>query len=413
MPRNRPGRERMKALIVLNSIALILSVSGILLVFLFDPLFACLVSLAAKPKKKRKQETPSLSVSVITIVRNGKSLVPDKIRNSLGLDFPPGDHQVVLFSDGSADGTDAIAKTVHDPRFLFLSSATHEGKNHAINAAVAACTGEILVFSDIDALLERDALTALLRPFADPDVGGVCGRREIGEKNDAMETAQRDYFRFDRMLKTCESRVGSIASNDGKLFAIRRELFCPLPGTVTDDLFLSMTVVRSGKRFVYEPDAIARVKMPSRSPRHEIERRRRIVCRSLHGIALMAALLNPLRHGMYAAHLGVNKVLRRLLPFMMFLVLFTSAYLSATSLAARIIFLANLLFYAGSFSYPLFSAMGPVFCLPARAAAKGFYLCVGSYGTLLGVIDFARGKRVSKWQPRKTDPTPEGCSDGR
>lgn len=400
----------MNALIALNSVALIVSLSGILLVFLFDPLFACLVSLVTRQKSGVDSPVPPLPVSLVTIVRNGEIMVLDKVRNSLGLDFPSGDRQVVLFSDGSTDGTNAIAEGIDDPHFLFLSAGSHEGKNHAINEAVPACTGEILVFSDIDASLERDALTALVRRFADPEVGGVCGRREVGEKNNALETAQRDYFRFDRMLKTCESRVGSIASNDGKLFAIRRELFRPLPGSVTDDLFLGMTVVRSGKRFVYEPDAVAKVGMPSRSARHEIVRRRRIVSRSLHGIALMSSLLNPLRHGMYAAHLGVNKVLRRLLPLMLLVVLFSTAYLSAHSIAARIIFVANVLFYAGSFSYPLFAVMGPVFRLPARVASRGFYFCLGCYGTLLGSIDFARGKRVSKWQPRKTDSGPEGTA---
>ncbi|NQT92980.1 MAG: glycosyltransferase, partial [Lentisphaerae bacterium] len=294
----------MKALIVLNSVALVLSVSGILLIFLFNPLFGCLVSLVARRKDVRDCAAPPLSVSLVTIVRNGESLVLDKIRNSFELDYPSDDRQVVVFSDGSTDATGEIARAVENPRFRFLSAPSHEGKNHAINEAVPACTGEILVFSDVDSVLDRNAIMALVRPFADPGVGGACGQRQVGEKHDALEAAQRDYFRFDSMLKSCESRTGSIASNDGKLFAIRRDLFKPLPDAVTDDLFLSMTVVRSGHRFVYEPGAVARVRTPSRSPGHEIERRRRIVSRSLHGIFLMAALLNPLRYGAYSLHLG-------------------------------------------------------------------------------------------------------------
>jgi len=108
----------------------------------------------------------------------------------------------------------------------------------------------------------------------------------------------------------------------------------------------------------------------------------------------------------------VNKVLRRLLPLLMLGVIFSSAYLSSGSRIARAVFVVNVLFYVGSFSYPLLASMGSAFSLPARFASKGFYLCVGSYGTLLGVLDFARGKRVSKWQPRKTDRASRGEHDG-
>ena len=32
-----------------------------------------------------------------------------------------------------------------------------------------------------------------------------------------------------------------------------------------------------------------------------------------------------------------------------------------------------------------------------KTASLAFYFCLGNYGTLLGLIDFIRGKQVSKW----------------
>src|SRR6185503_15625649 len=54
-----------------------------------------------------------------------------------------------------------------------------------------------------------------------------------------------------------EARLGSVTSNDGKLYAIRRELFRPIAPGATDDLFTCLSVVEQGRRFVFEPRAHA------------------------------------------------------------------------------------------------------------------------------------------------------------
>src|SRR6185503_6107908 len=215
--------------------------------------------------------------------------------------------------------------------------------------------------------------------------------------------AQERYIAADSALKRAESRLGSVTSNDGKLYAVRRSLFRPIAPGATDDLYSCLSIVEQGRRFVFEPRARAFIRTPSRNPSHELSRRRRIVARSLRGIFLKRALLNPLRHGSFALQLFVNKVCRRLLP--LFLVLLFGTSLALTLLEphapwALAALLLQLGFYALALAH-LVLARKRVPLIGALASVA-YYFCVGNLGTLLGLADFLRGREAVKWDPVKT-----------
>ena len=341
------------------------------------------------------------SVSMLVAVRNGRSHIGDKIRNALDLDYPAEKLEIVVFSDGSTDETEQMIRQYEGPQVLCLASTEHIGKAEALNRGVRDCHGELLVFSDADALLCREALQRLVRHFADPRIGGVCGQRVIGDGR-MLNDAQHRYVRVDSAIKTLESRFGRITSNDGKLYGIRRNLFQPIPEAVTDDLYSCLSVIRQGYDFIFEPEARAFIQLPSRSAAHEVERRRRIVSRSLRGIRMMQPLLDPRRYGGYAVGLMINKVLRRLLPVCLILVLVSTAFLSAFHPAAAVLLVIQVVFYFTALAYPALARISSRGAI-GRAASMPFYFCVGSYGTLLGLADFMMGRKVVKWNPRKTD----------
>jgi cellulose synthase/poly-beta-1,6-N-acetylglucosamine synthase-like glycosyltransferase len=341
-------------------------------------------------------------ITLVTAVRNGGKLIEAKLANVAELDYPRDRLQVVIASDGSTDGTAERLARCQDPLVVPVVCAHHVGKAEALNRAVAHATGDVLVFTDADARLAPDALRLLVRHLADPEVGGVCGRRRLGEPGSFAQGAQSSYVSLDSRVKELESRAGSITSNDGKLHCLRRELFRPVPPGVTDDLFACLSVVAQGRRFVFEPHAIAWVRTPSRSTAHELQRRRRIVARSLRGIYLMRAVLNPMHFGRYSVGLTVNKVLRRALPLCLLATLFTSAYLAPAHGAGLALLAAQLAFYAAALAHVgLVRVRAP---RPLRRLTSlPFYVCVGFTGTLLGVVDFLLGKRVTRWDPVKVD----------
>ncbi len=393
----------MDLLNAINIFVFCLSLFGILLVVLFYPLAVSIFSGSRSLERDEQTttETPT-SVSMVVAVRNGESCVGEKIRNSLNLDYPSDRFDIVLFSDGSTDNTERVIKSYRSPQVKLYSSSAHQGKAHALNQGILKCQGDIVVFSDADALLSKDALKKLVRHYRDPTVGGVCGQRVILEDGAELKKAQGDYIKFDSAIKSIESRGGSITSNDGKLYSIRRELFQPIETAVTDDLYVSLTVIKKGYRFLFDPEAYAYVRLPSRNPSHEVERRRRIVSRSLRGIYLMKGLLNPFRHGVFALGLLINKVLRRLIPLCLILLFTSTLFLSFFFPLMRALLIIQGVFYFSAFTYPVLCKITQSERF-RHAASVPFYFCIGNYGTLLGLADFVLGRRISKWEPRKTD----------
>lgn len=281
----------------------------------------------------------------------------------------------------------------------------HQGKVAALNESIKHCRGEIVVFSDADALLEPHALKALVKHYADPLVGGVCGQRIICNDPVQMRSAQKKYIKFDSLIKSYESRFGRITSNDGKLYSLRRHLYGTIPSGVTDDLFASLSLIAQGYGFLFEPDARACIKAPARSTRHEINRRQRIVNQSLRGLWLLRPLFNPFRYGWFSIQLFINKVLRRLLPLFLLTLLISSAALSLNTFWLRPVFIVQLIFYAFGFSHFLMQQLRVDRVIGSRQnnmMSTLYYFLIGNVGMLYGLITFCSGLRVDKWDPVKS-----------
>lgn len=394
---------------VAAGLGLVLSLLGLLTFFVLHPL-ALWVLFRLIPPTDRARADSLPGITLLVVVRNAGELIRDKLENALSLDYPSGKFDVVVYSDGSTDDTEQIARSYEGRQVRVLGSVEHHGKIPAMNTAIAQCSGEIVAFSDADAMIDRDALTRLAGHFAAPDVGGVCGRRIIGRDEAGLKEAQRRYIDLDSKIKEMENRIGGITSNDGKLYAIRRELYRPIPVAVTDDLYVALSVIAQGYRFAYEPEARAHVRVPSRDASHELQRRRRIVSQSLNGIFKLRKLLNPLESGWIAVELFLNKVLRRLIPFLLLMLLPSSLVLSFSRPWIVPLLAAQLAFYWLGLSSPLLGGSASRHLL-GRAARVAYFFLVGQYGMMLGVLDFLTGRSVAKWDPVKTDTSHRAAHD--
>ncbi|BBD09253.1 glycosyltransferase [Desulfovibrio ferrophilus] len=374
---------------------------GLGLFVVVNPLLTWLIS-TLHPLRHRPADTPGLSVSLVIVVHNGRELIGSKLDNALALDVPPGGLEIIVHSDGSGDGTEEIVAAYADRGVKLSSSPQHRGKSHGLNTAASLATGDILVFSDVDALLAPDALTRLLSWFVSDRVGGVCGRRVVPGEAGAFEAAQAGYVGLDSRLKAGESRLGTLTSNDGKLYALRSGLFPEIPGPVTDDLYAALAVVSLGHLFLFDAEARARVAVPSRSPGVELKRRRRIVSTSLNAIACHRALLNPARYGFYSLRLLLNKVVRRLMPVFLLMLLAGSALAAAQSAVAALLLAGQIACMILAASFPLVSFRSGVF---ARVAGAAFYFYVGNLGMLWGLVDFVLGNLPKRWSPDKGGAT--------
>jgi cellulose synthase/poly-beta-1,6-N-acetylglucosamine synthase-like glycosyltransferase len=354
-----------------------------------------------KGKKDIEYSVTYPSISLLIAVRNGEDSIVDKIKNSLSLHYPPDKYEIVIVSDGSTDRTEALAKPFVGKRVWFLSTGIHKGKNDALNEAFNICSGEIVAFSDVNTILEPDVLLKLVKYFSDPSVGGVCGNKVIVQDNNKLSWSQGIYLKFAASIKKLEGKTGYISSSDGTLYMIRRNLFKNIPPSVTDDLYTCLSVVKQNYGFLFESDAKAFIRASARSTRHEIQRRRRIVIGSLRGIFLMKEMLNPFRYGLFSISLIINKIFRRFLPGFLVLLFFSSLTLSFYHPCMKIFLVLQIAFYSFAILYWGILQYIPRLRIIKKIGATVFYFCIGNYGTLLGTIDFLRGRQAVKWEPVK------------
>jgi poly-beta-1,6-N-acetyl-D-glucosamine synthase len=356
--------------------------------------------LAVKPDQNKDILAPE--VCAIVAFRGWNALAAEKLQNFAELAYPQDRLKVIFVSDGPLEGEAPPMKNFEGRGWLLLEDKAAAGKNSALNVGVGMASGDLLLFTDLDARLRKDALSVIAEHFSDPSIGGVCGLRVPTEKGDPLENVQSQYISWDSWIKKQESNLGFLTSNDGKIYAIRRELFQPVPNAVTDDLFQGLSILRQSRKMVFEPAAKAFIPKPSRSIRHEVARRRRIVARSLYGLFLNRAILNIFRHGVISLGVFVNKIMRRLIPVFLTLMVLGAAMSVHENWVAKVI-LAGALVLCGA---AVLAIKPIIFCLPKfcrRYLVFAQYVLAGTLGTLIGGWDFIRGRRVSRWESVKTD----------
>jgi cellulose synthase/poly-beta-1,6-N-acetylglucosamine synthase-like glycosyltransferase len=365
-------------------------------------LFPGLVLLRARLRPRPHLSAPiTPQVSVIVAARNEGRAIAAKLDNLLTLDYPPDRLQVVVAADGCSDGTDATVRARGDGRVRVLS-LPRVGKASALNAAVGAATGEILVFSDANSLYATDALRALVAPFADPDVGGVAGdQRYLTDRTEAeaaVATGERRYWDLDRAIKRAESRAGNAVSATGAIYAVRHELFWRVPPGVTDDFATSTAVIAQGKRLVFAPEAIA-FEQVARSGRDEFARKVRVMTRGLNAVVARHELLDPRRHGFYALQLLSHKVLRRLMALPLATLALAAAVEARRSRAFRALAAAQGVLY-GLGSAGLLLRRGGGWW--SRVVAVPAYFCLVNVASLAALWNVVRRREIDRWEPRRS-----------
>jgi len=232
-----------------------LSLVGILYTYIGYPVLIWLLSRLFPRRWTFSPITPS--VSIVLAVHNGAPLLPGKIAHLLNLDYP-NIPEIILVSDGSTDETNEVLAQQNHPRITTIVLEEHSGKAVALNAGVERATSDVILFVDIRPEIAPGSIQELVSNFADPKIGCVAGELVLRQLDHDAATASigGHYWRYEQWIRSCECVFDSPVGVYGGFYAVRRELVVPQPpGTILDDMFQPLSIIRQGYRSVLDPRA--------------------------------------------------------------------------------------------------------------------------------------------------------------
>ncbi|MGH9607969.1 MAG: glycosyltransferase family 2 protein [Terracidiphilus sp.] len=372
-----------------------LSVIGILYTYVGYPL---LIWLLARLHPRRWAAAPvTPSVSVVLAVHNGVSLLQRQIHHLLGLDYP-NIKEIIIVSDGSTDGTADLLIQQKHPILRTILLNEHSGKATAVNAGMAKASGEVILFVDIRPELASGAVRQLVSNFADPKVGCVTGQLILRQENHDATTAAIGglYWRYEEWIRKCEAAFDSPVGVYGGFYAIRRELAVQQPaGTILDDMFQPLAIIRQGYRSVLDAKACVYDTWPAQVE-DEYRRKVRTLAGNFQLFQLAPWSLTP--RNRVLIQLVSHKVMRLVVPYMLILMFVSTVALAFASSVYAV--------FAGLQILTCAAALVSLVCrVPVlhRVTGPAGALLVLNAAAVVGLYRFlmTRGPLWKIWHPRE------------
>ncbi|HTS06939.1 MAG TPA: glycosyltransferase family 2 protein [Candidatus Eisenbacteria bacterium] len=305
-----------------------------------------------------RRGTVEPGISIVMVVRNESAVLAEKLENLLHIEYAPERCQIVVVSDGSDDGTEAILSTFkNEPRVRAVLRKASAGKAAGLNDALRFADGQILVFTDARQKIESDAVHCLVQNFAEPEVGAVSGELMLG--NPAFGESGQGmglYWKLEKRIRELESASGSVVGATGALYAVRRELVVEVPAdTILDDVYIPMHVAQQGFRVLFDGRARA-WDTPHLGADREFQRKVRTLTGNYQLLQLAPWLLrkrNPLRFEFIS-----HKLMRLSAPLFLLGMLVSSGL--AEGMFFRFLFWLQIVFYSFGLLPYLKLDLGPV-----------------------------------------------------
>lgn len=372
-------------------ILFVFSLSVLIYIFLGYPVIIGFLSALFGKRVNKREIYPH--VSMIISAYNEESVIRQKIENSLALDYPREMLEIIVASE-STDNTNEIVKEYLGMGVMLKAFCGREGKPATLYKVVPEANGEIIVFSDANAMYEKDAIKNLVRNFNDKRIGCVSGRLQY--TNPSKTSAGKGevvYWNFEVILKKMLSRLFILGGGtNGSIFALRKELYSPINKYRGDDLELSGIIEIAGYGVVLETEAVSYEEV-SETFRHEFKRKVRLATWNLRSSLII--IKEAVKKGKlltaftYLSH----RFLRYTTPLWLILLFVSNAFL----LNDKLIYFLFLqcVFYSIAFSGLIMEKtdkkMHTFFLVP-------LYFCMVNYAAMLALAKNVFGKTEMLWE---------------
>lgn len=235
------------------------------------------------------------SVTVMIVVHNEAGDIAAKLNNTVALDYPADKLEVIIASDYSTDGTDEIVerfiKEHPEIKMRLHRTVGRGGKTVAQNEAQKLCTTELLVMTDANAMLEKNAVRELAAAFSDPSVAYVTGQlKYINTKSNDAAASEGLYWKMDLACRRAESRIQTITAGNGALYAVKNRDYKVVAPIKSHDSQFPVLYALDGRRALYNPEAVAYEKageVRSDEYKRKVRMNRAILKGVMPGISIM------------------------------------------------------------------------------------------------------------------------------
>ena len=333
------------------------------------------------------------TVTILVAAHNEVARIGDRIENLLALDYPRDSREILLASDGSTDGTAERARAWEQDGVSVVAFESRRGKPAVLNDLVPKARGEIVVLADARQRFDAAALRALVGPFADPRVGAVSGELvlTLPDNGTVVGEGVGFYWRYEKFIRRHESRAESTPGATGAIYAIRRELFEPIPeDTILDDVLIPLRIARRGYRVLLEPNARAYDRVAATSE-EEFTRKVRTMAGKFQLFVRNRWLLNPFRNRLWLQ--TVSRIsLRLLVPLLL-----AAAFATNLALTDENVYKATLaiqlLFYSAALGGYLLRNIRrrvPLLIVP-------YVFCLLNWTIVVGFARFLSGRQRVTW----------------
>lgn len=366
-------------------------VAFLLYVYLGYPLLIrALAALWPRPVRARGGEPP---VSVVIVAHNEAARIAGRLENLLALDYPQDRLEILFASDGSTDDTPEVARRYEPEGVTVLAFEPRRGKPSVLNDVVPKARGEIVVFGDARQRFDPGALRALVAPFADPRVGAVSGELVLAnEEGTGTGEGVGIYWSYEKFIRKGEAALGSVPVVTGAIYAIRRDLFEPIPAdTLVEDMLIPLRIAKRGYRVLFEPEARAYDRAAAQAE-EEFTRKVRTIAGNFQLFARERWLLNASQNPLWFQIVS-HKGLRLLGPLLLAGTFGANLFLIDQPFY-RWTLGAQVCFYAAALAgYALRNAGRtiPILSVP-------YVFCLLNWATLVAFFRFVTGRQSVTWE---------------
>ncbi len=387
---------------MMTEISLIVFTISLILLINSFVVYPIVIHLAyGKKNKIKNQKQYEPTIAIIIAAYNEEKVIAKRIENVASLEYDFNKIEVLIGSDNSNDKTNDILLSYNEKYnwlkiFLFNE---RKGKAGIINELVNQAKNEILVFTDANTIFQKNTLKELVRDFKDNRVGGVCGKLILIESQDTINESNEEskYWFYENIIKTAEGEAGISFSANGGIFAIRKNLFeeIPIDKPVTDDLFISLSIVKKGYKFNFAENALAFEEI-SKNVKDEYKRKVRFSATNFQTLIHFKELIwgkNKLLAYAFFSH----KVTRWFLPLVLILLFFSSWITASHSFFGFLVLSIQIFFY-------FFALIGFIFAnLKYRISLFSipYYFVVSNHAVVNGFVKFIRNRHSVIWESTK------------